>query len=132
MLAPAGAPTRLKVGVLAGRSESFQPAVKVSVLPSSIDAVTGTPVSVGSLLTSRTCSVTGASVWSMPSLTRTIKLWSPGPWASLGVQVKTPVEGLIEALAGAFTREKVKPWAGTSASVALAVKLYGDSSLMVT
>ena len=39
-----------------------------------------------------------------PSLTRTVTFCVPGPSASPGVQVKTPVVGLIVAPVGAVTR----------------------------
>ena len=39
-----------------------------------------------------------------PSLTRTVTLWVPGPSASPGVQVNTPVLGLIVAPVRAVSR----------------------------
>ena len=56
----------------------------------------------------------------------------PGPWASVGVQVKTPVTGVMLAPAGApASRLKVNVLAGRSASVAVAVKVSGVSSSTV-
>ena len=63
------------------------------------------------------------------SVTRTVTLKVPGPWASVGVQVKTPVFESILAPVGAPTsRLNIKLLAGRSASVAIAVKVNSVSS----
>ena len=54
----------------------------------------------------------------------------PGPWASVGVQANAPVAGSMLAPLGApASRLQVK--VSPSESVAVAVKVSGDSSLMV-
>src|SRR6185436_15019006 len=95
MLAPAGAPTSENVSVCAGRSASVAVAVNVYGESSGVLAVGGTPARIG------------ASVFATPSLTRTWNGYTPGPCASVGVQLKTPVEPSILAPAGASTRENV-------------------------
>ena len=56
----------------------------------------------------------------------TSKVYTPGPWASVGVQLKTPSRGDRRAgrdvTAVPSARLKVRVLAGTSASVAVAVK----------
>jgi hypothetical protein len=64
-----------------------------------------------------------ASALAVPSLTRTANGWLPGPCASVGVQVNTPVEPSMEAPAGAPTSENVSVFAGRSVSVAVAVNV---------
>ena len=57
---------------------------------------------------------------------------APGPCASVGVQENAPVEALIVAPAGApASSEKVSVFAGTSASVAVAVNASVASSFTV-
>src|SRR5687767_2106861 len=46
-----------------------------------------------------------------------------GPCASVGVQVKTPVDGWMEAPEGAFDSENESVCEGTSGSLAAAVKV---------
>src|SRR5437764_537199 len=66
------------------------------------------------------------------SVTRTVTAFVLGPWLSVGAQVKTPLAGFMLAPAGApASRLKVRSWAGTSESVALAVKVSRLSSLPV-
>src|SRR5258706_5658977 len=66
------------------------------------------------------------------SVTRTVMLLVPGPWASDGVQVKTPLVESTEAPAGApGSRLKVSAWAGRSGSVAELVKVSKMPSAMV-
>jgi len=103
MVAPAGALARLKVRVLAGKSASVAAAVKLSVPPSAI-VLLARAASTGASFTSLTIMVkvrlsvagVGAS-----SVTRTVIVFVLGPWASVGVQVKTPVAGFRLAPAGA-------------------------------
>src|SRR5262245_42221088 len=130
--APVGAPTREKVRVFAGRSGSVAMAVNVYSTISSMETELGTPDRVGGTLTSLTVTVIAASVLATPSLTRTEKLYVPGPWASVGVQVNAPEDALILAPDGAPTKEKVSVWAGRSGSVAVAVNVSAVSSSMVT
>src|SRR5438046_9283444 len=65
------------------------------------------------------------------SVTRTVTVKLPGPWASVGVQVKTTVVGWMLAPAGAPLRLKVRVLAGRSGSVAVAGKLSMVSSSTV-
>ena len=62
------------------------------------------------------------------SVTLTVKILVLGPCASAGVQEKTPLAGLIVAPGGGLTRLKLSVLAGTSESLALAVKLIGNNS----
>src|SRR5258708_16892188 len=61
------------------------------------------------------------------SVTRTVTGKLPGPWASVGVQVKAPVAGSMLAPAGAPLRLKVRVLAGRSGSVAVAGERRGGS-----
>src|SRR5713101_1801593 len=54
-----------------------------------------------------------------------------GPCASVGVQVKTPVAGLIVALPGADSSENVSISVAMSGSVAVLVRVRVASSLIV-
>src|SRR5438270_210874 len=86
-------------------SESVAVAVKVYAASSLIVAEDGTPERTGAELTSFTVRLIAASVFVVLSLTRTVRLSTPGPWVSVGVSVMTPL--------------------------AVAVKVYADSSLIV-
>src|SRR5215467_10946036 len=96
-----------------------------------MDAVSGTAVSTGDAFTSVTESVIAASELSIPSVARTLNGYVPGPWASVGVQLNTPVVESSAAPAGAPTSESLKVCAGRSGSVTLAVNVYGASSGIV-
>src|SRR5436190_484516 len=91
----------------------------------------GAPTSTGATLTSATVSLIVALSLSDPSLTTTSKVYTPGPCASVGVQVKTPVVASMLAPVGAPLKLNVKVWAGRSGSVAEAVNVYGCSSSIV-
>src|SRR5436190_7462208 len=65
------------------------------------------------------------------SVTRTVIKLVLGPWASVGVQVSTPLLGSRFTPAGADTRLKVKEFAGRSASVAEFVSVSVLSSVSV-
>ena len=94
MAAPAGTvPCRLKVNVLAGLSASVAVAVNVSVCPTCTDLL---PMGerTGGTLTSLTvmAMVSSANKAGAPlSVTRTVTGNVPGPWASVGTHVNTPV-----------------------------------------
>jgi len=75
--------------VLAGKSTSVAMAVKVKVASSAIDLFPIAP-STGATLTSLTVTVIVSQSLKAPSLTQTSKVYSSGPWASLGVQLKAP------------------------------------------
>jgi hypothetical protein len=106
-------------------------AVNVYADSSGVVAVAGTPLIAGNVFSSVTVSVIAASVLAVPSLTRTVNGYAPGPCASLGVQLKAPVLALIAAPGGAPTRENVSACAGRSPSVAVAVNVYALSSEIV-
>ena len=96
MLAPAGASSpRLNIKAFFGMSGSVALAVKVSSSFSFTDLLP-MPASTGASFTSLTVTVivSKASIGGVPSsVTRTVMSWVPGPSASVGVQVKTPVVG---------------------------------------
>src|SRR6266513_3070582 len=94
-------------------------------------AVGGTPDNTGAALPSVTVSVIAASVFVTPSLTRTLNGNVPGPWASVGVQVNTPLVAPMLAPAGPLGSEKLSVCVGTSESVAVAVNVYAASSGIV-
>ncbi len=74
------------------------------------------------MFASLTVNVIAAASESMPSLTTTLKVYSPGPCASVGVQVNAPVPESMAAPAGPPVSENVRGWTGSSGSVAVAVK----------
>ena len=137
MLAPVGTSpavpsSRLNINVCTGISLSVAVAVKVRVSNSSIS---WSPIGskTGAKFTSYTATVIVSQTIAMPSLTQTSKVFPPGPWASVGVQVNTPVEGLMLAPVGTWPavpscKLKVKIFAGISASVAVAMKVNSMSS----
>ena len=65
------------------------------------------------------------------SVTRTVIVWVPGPCVSLGIQVSTPLLGLMLAPAGGETKLNVSALAGWSASLATAVRMRVLPSLIV-
>jgi hypothetical protein len=133
MAAPVGAPERLNVRVLAGRSASVAVAVNVRVSSSSTLLLPIAP-SDGAMLTSSTVTwIVSKSVPPTPSETTTSNVYVPGPWASVGVQLKSPPE-VIDAPVGTAppdpaSRLNVRVLDGRSASVAAAVKASSTSSL---
>jgi len=130
--APAGAPTSEYVSVFTGRSGSVADAVKLSAKSHSTD-LAGIAARTGVRFTSLTVTVIASSSDSagVPlSVTRTVKVYVPGPSVSVGVQLKAP-SALIEAPAGSPTRLKVSVLAGRSGSLAVAVKVNAVSSSTV-
>src|SRR5438876_267626 len=130
---PVGADTRLKVKVLAGRSASIAVFVAVSVLSSVTVCAAGT-VSTGAVFTSLTITVkllVSLDGGALLTVTRTVIRLVLGPWASVGVQVSTPVLGFRSTPVGADTRLKVKVLAGRSASIAVFVAVSVLSSVTV-
>src|SRR5258706_7465484 len=98
-----GALARLKLSGFVGRSESEAETVKVSNVPSTTVWVSMAANS-GAAFTSLTIArnVCVALKLGVPlSVTITLIELVPGPCASLGVQVKTPLDALIVALDGA-------------------------------
>ncbi len=93
IVAPAGAPSRLKIKVLDGRSGSLAVIVMVRRVPSTkIRSPTGS--STGGRFASSTTTVTGFSserLWLPLSVTRTVNVYFAGPWVSVGVQRNSPV-----------------------------------------
>src|SRR5438046_10462435 len=65
------------------------------------------------------------------SVTRTVIRLVLGPWASVGVQVSTPLLGFRFTPAGADTRLEIKVLAGRSSSLALLVSVRVRSSVLV-
>src|SRR6266550_2053089 len=130
---PAGAATKLKVNVLAGRSVSLAVFVTVSVLSSVMVWSVGT-VSTGALFASVTTTVKllVSLDWGAPlSVTRTVIRLVLWPWASVGVQVSTPLLEFRFTPAGAATKLKVNVLAGRSVSLAVFVTVSVLSSVMV-
>jgi hypothetical protein len=127
----AGAPTSEYVSVFTGTSGSVADAVKLSAKPHSPDWA-GIAARTGARFTSLTVTVICSSSDNAgvpPSVTRTVKVYVPGPSVSVGVQLNVPDPAPIEAPAGAPTRPYVRVLAGKSASVAVAVNVRAVSSL---
>src|SRR5437867_1236865 len=122
MLAPAGAPTSEKVSVLVGMSGSVAVAVNVRRLPQATALGPGF-VSVGPRFTSFTWMVISLYVVLLILSITTVIVLPVLPCAPVGVQLNTPVEGLMLAPAGAPSSENVSVLGGMSESVAAAVKL---------
>src|SRR5439155_17323624 len=104
MVSPAGAVTRLNVRVFCGRSESVAVLATTNVLNSSIVRSGGT-VRAGGVLTSRTTTsklLVALSGGEPLSVTPTTMRAVPGPCASVGVHLNTPVTGSMVAPAGAL------------------------------
>src|ERR1051326_2767575 len=131
MLAPAGAPeSREKVNWFAGISGSLALALKVSRTPS-LAVLFPIEVSTGGLFDSRTTTV--KVLWALNggwplSVTVRVRVLVEGPCASVGVQLKTPLEGLMLAPEGGLSRLKVRVLAGRSESDAVAVKVMVRNS----
>src|SRR5204863_155137 len=130
---PAGADTRLKVKEFAGRSASVAEFVSVSVLSSVTVCSVGT-VSTGALFISVTTTLkllVSLDGGTPLSVTRTVIKLVLGPWASVGVQVSTPLLGSRSTPVGADTKPKVNVLAGRSASIAVFVTVSVLSSVTV-
>ncbi len=134
IVAPDGAPASSDHAMAsAGRSPSVAVAVKVRAA-SSLTVLFPIAVSVGATFTSFTVTVIASKSLSagVPlSVARIVMGNVPGPCASVGVQEKAPVEGLIVAPAGAPSSDQVRVLAGASASVAATVKVRDVNSLTV-
>src|SRR5439155_1061105 len=127
---PLGAETKLKVNAFAGRSASLAMFVTVSVLRSGTVWFVGT-VSTGALFASVTTTVkllVSLDSGTPLSVTFTVIRLVLGPWASVGVQVNTPVLGSRFTPLGAETKLKVNAFAGRSASLAMFVTVSVLSS----
>src|SRR5205814_1051631 len=130
---PAGADTRLNDDGFAGTSASLAVFAAVSVPSSEMVWSSGTVSTCTlfpyttlfrSLLVSLDC---GTPL----SLTRTVIRFVLGPWASVGVQVSTPLLESRFTPAGADTRLNVNVFAGRSASLAVFVTVSVPCSEMV-
>src|SRR5437879_4019540 len=120
---PVGALTSAKVSVLAGRSASVALALTLRPVCSSIVWLAGT-LNTGARFTSVTVTVklfVALKAGTPLSVTLTLTTFVLGPCASLGVQLITPLAGLMLMPRGALTNAKVNVLAGRSASVALAL-----------
>src|SRR4051812_16372915 len=113
-------------------SESVPEAETFRAVNSSTVRLPG-PVRLGALFTSFTVTlkvlVVLNGVWAS-SLTTTAIVYEPGPWASEGVQVMTPVAGLMVIPDGGEARLKVSVVAG-SGSVAELVTVSVTNSFSV-
>src|SRR5882724_9438619 len=130
---PLGADTRLKVNVFAGRSASLAVFVTVSVF-SSVTVRSVVAVRTGAMFASVTTTVkllVSLDSGTPLSVTFTVIRLVLGPWASVGVQVSTPLLGSRFTPLGADTRLKVNVFAGRSASLAVFVIVSGPSSVTV-
>src|SRR5580765_3488739 len=125
MLAFGGAPgSRLNVSVLPGMSGSLATLVIVKVCCSIIVRFEIVVITGGKLLSSTVTEKVLASLngGEPLSVTRTVMLLTPGPCASVGVHVNTPLVGLMLALGGApGSRLNVSVLPGTSGSFATLV-----------
>src|SRR5436190_18614831 len=121
MAALVGAPLKLKVNVLAGISASDAVAVKDTSVPGRT-ILLGIAASVGGLFSSRTVMVNVRRSSSPLLVTRTTMSFVLGPWASVGVQEKTPVAGSTVAPVGAFSKLYIS-WPPGVALVAVTVRL---------
>src|SRR5262245_47103853 len=101
---PAGAPgSKLYVSVLAGTSVSLPLAVTVKRLPS-LTVRSAITASTGALFTSFTVTLNARLALTLRAplpITRTVTGLVPGPCASVGVQLNTPLLALIVMPAGA-------------------------------
>src|SRR5213592_3371934 len=133
MTIPSGADARLNVGVPGGRSGSAKVLVTTKVLSSSILKSAGTLRTGALLFTSSTMTVKllrspkGGEPLSVTCTPMTLVL---GPWASVGVQLNTPVFGLRITPLGAAVRLKLRWGAGRSESVAVFVTRSVVNSLI--
>ena len=127
MAAPAGAPPRLKVKVWAGRSASLAPALKESGRVS-LTFLIPIAAKTGATLTSDTVTVMASQVSRVPSEIQTEKGYTPGPCASVGVQLNMPLLDPMEAPPGALVKLKVSVWGGASGSEPVAEKVRLASS----
>src|ERR1044072_8401260 len=126
MLAPGGGVSSENASVCVGASESLAVAVSVSAASSGMVADAGPPASTGAEFTSFTwmlIDLVSLSAGLPLSVTLTVNVYSPGPCASAGVQVKTPVLTSMLAPVGGVTSENASVCAGRSASVAVAVNV---------
>jgi len=127
MEAPLGAPaSKLKLRVWAGMSTSVAVAVKVNSVVAVTVRLAREPRD-GALLGGGVTVIEmvwlSESVGDPLSVTRTVTEKVP-TWVRVGVQEKRPLLELIEAPLGApLPRLKVRFWAGTSTSLAVAVKV---------
>lgn len=128
--APMGRLEADSVRVLSGISGSVDAIAKVRSTPSSTERDEGT-VSDGGLLTSLTEMVSVCVLVSEPSETTIAIAIVAGPWASVGVQVKTPAEVIAAPEGAPGPNVNVKVFAGMSASVAVAVKVRRVCSFTV-
>src|SRR5206468_4001495 len=119
-LTPAGADAKLNVSELAGMSASVAGIVTTSVLSSGI-LRSAMGANTGALFTSLTATVkllVSLNGGEPSSVTTTVTRLVLGRWASVGVQVSTPLLGSKLMPSGADCRLKVSLLAGRSESVA--------------
>src|SRR5439155_11530853 len=129
---PAGADSRLKVSVLAGRSASVAVLVRTNVVSSLTVRLVGT-LSTGGVFTSLTTTVKLSLTLNGGeplSVTCTVIRLVLGPWISVGVHLKTPVFESRVIPAGADTRVKLSELSGMSGSIGVFVTIKVLSSLI--
>src|SRR5207249_2807851 len=133
MAAPTGAPVpRLMVRMFGGMSGSYVMFVTIKREPGRM-VRSGTGMSSGGLFTSLTTTVkllVSLKGVEPSSVTRTVMRLVLGPWASVGVQVNTPVLGWRFTPVGAATKLKLRALARMFVSVAVFVTTSVVSSLM--
>src|SRR5579862_1111663 len=111
-------------------SESVAEFVTVIGTEGNTTRLGGVATKVGALFTSLTVTTNEFVTLTVPSLTTVVMVYVPGPCASDGVHVMTPLEE-ITAFVGGATKEYVKVFGGMSESVALFVTVMSVSSLIV-
>src|SRR6185503_8084012 len=131
--APGGKPgPKLKLRALAGRSPSVALTVKLTGTPDSTVRLAGT-VRAGGWFTSITRTVKRfVALKGGEPLSRTtiVMVFVPGPWASVGCQVKMPLLGPIVAPTGGVSSEKVCWSLGRSGSFTTLVRARSKPSLI--
>src|SRR6185369_16052616 len=129
---PVGPLTKAKTRVCTGRSASVAAALALKATSSLMVASSGT-VSTGATFSSLTVRVkllVTLRFGVLLSVTLMATTLTPGPWASVGVQAIAPDGETVNPL-GPLTRAKVRFCAGRSASVAVALALKANDSLIV-
>src|SRR6185369_6623217 len=121
-VSPVGPLTRAKVQVCTGMSASVAVALALKATSSSINWLGGS-VSTGASFTSVTVKVKlllALRGGEPSSVTLILTRYTPGPWASVGVQAITPDGDTVNPV-GPFTNAIVSVLSGRSASAAVAL-----------
>src|SRR3954470_12900792 len=122
IVAPVGAVTIENVRVFAGMSVSIAMLVTESVAPTAMVWLGGEKMDGGVFEVAPVTWMLKVFVSKRAaaplSVTRMVTVWGPLAWLAPGVQINTPVLGLMVAPGGAASRENVSVCAGMSGSVA--------------